>query len=434
MLSSLPTVIIGAGPTGLAAAAHLHEYDERFLILEKGSHAGSNIQEWSHVQLFSPWEYNIDRAAKRLLQETEWEEPVSDQLPTGGELVKEYLEPFAALPSIRTNIVYHAEVKAITKKNIDKVKSDSREAAAFILFVNINGSIKKIEAKAIIDATGTWNSPNPPFADGVWRTEELINKLHVNIPNIKEEADRFKNKHIAVIGSGHSALNSLIELTDLKAAFPDTKISWIIRKQHISETFGGEENDELAARGSLGSKAHQLVDNGLLHIHSGFYVDEIKEQDNSFVIQSSDGISINGIDEVIVNTGARPDFSFLKELRLDIDPTVESTKELAPLIDPNLHSCGTVRPHGEKELRHPEAGFYIAGVKSYGRAPTFLMATGYEQVRSITAYIAGNMEESAKIKLKLPQTGVCKAREVPKQLQIIEVNAGDSCGKTSCCC
>lgn len=100
---------------------------------------------------------------------------------------------------------------------------------------------------------------------------------------------------------------------------------------------------------------------------------------------------------MIVATGIRPDLSFLRGLRLRLDPAEEATPALAPLIDPNLHSCGTVRPHGEAELRQPEAGFYIAGMKSYGRAPNFLLATGHEQVRSIAAYIAGDIEAARRV-------------------------------------
>ncbi|MFP3802199.1 flavoprotein, partial [Paraburkholderia sp. SIMBA_027] len=86
---------------------------------------------------------------------------------------------------------------------------------------------------------------------------------------------------------------------------------------------------------------------------------------------------LSNIDEIIVNAGNRPDFTIISELRTSIDSITESVKDLAPLIDPNLHSCGTVRAHGEEELRQPEKDFYIVGAKSYGRAPTFLMATGY---------------------------------------------------------
>ncbi len=95
-------------------------------------------------------------------------------------------------------------------------------------------------------------------------------------------------------------------------------------------------------------------------------------------------------DELVVATGFRPQLDFLREVRIALDPAVESPPLLAPLIDPNLHSCGTVRPHGARELAQPERGFYFAGMKSYGRAPTFLMLTGYEQVRSIAAEIAGD--------------------------------------------
>lgn len=100
-------------------------------------------------------------------------------------------------------------------------------------------------------------------------------------------------------------------------------------------------------------------------------------------------VNIEGIDEVISNTGSRPDLTCLREVRMDIDPNIESADALAPLIDPY---CGTASPHGEKELRQPEHNFYIVGSKSYGRVSTLLMATGYEQVRSIAAALTGDWE------------------------------------------
>jgi hypothetical protein len=135
--------------------------------------------------------------------------------------------------------------------------------------------------------------------------------------------------------------------------------------------------------------------------------------------------TLSGIDEVIVNTGSRPDLTMVSELRTSIDPSTESTEALAPLIDPNIHSCGTVRPHGEKELRQPEKNFYIVGAKSYGRAPTFLMATGYEQVRSVIAYLSGDHAAAEKVELDLPETGVCSLNSKSSK---------SSCDETSSCC
>ena len=120
--------------------------------------------------------------------------------------------------------------------------------------------------------------------------------------------------------------------------------------------------------------------------------------------------TLGPVDRIIVATGQRPDLSLTRELRLDLDPWIESAKALGPMIDPNLHSCGSVPPHGHRELSHPEPGFYTVGVKSYGRAPTFLMVTGYEQVRSVSAAIAGDMEAADDVRLVLPETGVCSTQ------------------------
>ena len=127
------------------------------------------------------------------------------------------------------------------------------------------------------------------------------------------------------------------------------------------------------------------------------------------VFVSSNGRSLGPYQRIVVATGYRPDLSFARELRLDLDPAVEAPRALAPLIDPNVHSCGTVRPHGVEELRHPEAGYFTVGMKSYGRAPTFLLLTGYEQVRSVVSELTGDHEAAREVRLALPATGVCSA-------------------------
>ena len=128
--------------------------------------------------------------------------------------------------------------------------------------------------------------------------------------------------------------------------------------------------------------------------------------DGRIVLESVNGQRLDPVDEVVVATGFRPDLSFLSEVRLDLDPVLQAPRTLAPLIDPNVHSCGTVYPHGATELAQPEPGVYLVGMKSYGRAPTFLALTGYEQVRSVAA-LAGDREAADRVELVLPETGVC---------------------------
>lgn len=222
----------------------------------------------------------------------------------------------------------------------------------------------------------------------------------------------YKNKSIAVVGGGHSAINTIIELDKLKDEYPGTTINWVLRKKNMKDVYGGQEQDALEARGALGTMIEKLVNEDRVNVYTPFQIQEVRPHEGRLALigyQDDAMQALTGIDEIISNAGSRPDFSFLREIRLRVDPSLESSAEIAELIDPNIHSCGTVRPHGEKELRHDDEGFYIVGSKSYGRAPTFLMATGYEQVRSVVAAIDGDMEAARKVELELPETGVCSS-------------------------
>lgn len=414
MNTLLPVAIIGAGPVGLAAASHLAERGESFILFEAGSHVGANISTWGHVRLFSPWRYNIDKASSALLKKNGWEAPPLDQLPTGKELVENYLKPLAATPEIQPSLRFNAEVLSISRKNTDKMKTANREKAPFLIYTKEDGQFNCYEARAVIDASGTWGNPNPANAGGIWLEDEKAAQEHVfyGIPDcLNSDKERYLNKHIAVIGGGHSAINTLLDLAQLKEEYPETDILWILRRQRVEEAYGGEEKDSLEARGALGSRIHQLVDKGIITAVTPFLIQSLKQDGHQVTligVQNDKAHTLENIDEIIVNTGNRPNLNMVQEIRTAIDSSTESMSALAPLIDPNLHSCGTVRPHGEKELRQPEKNFYMVGSKSYGRAPTFLMATGYEQVRSVVAYLSGDQEAAKKVELDLPETGVCR--------------------------
>ncbi len=422
-LKSLPVAIIGAGPVGLAAAAHLSIRNQPFILFEAGNSVASNILSWRHIRVFSPWRYNIDKAALQLLNETNWQSPDEESLPTGNELYNLYFKPLSELSSIKPNIHLESKVLSVGRKNIDKMKTWGREELPYVIQVLHGDDIEYYEAKAIIDASGTWNSPNPIGSGGSYAVGEVENNKQIfyGIPDILyQHTERFKNKSVVVVGSGHSSINAILELDKLKEKYPDTEIHWILRKKNVSDVYGGQEADALEARGALGIKIERLVNDDRVSVYTPFQIQQVVNKDGKLTIvgfQNDTKLALPGIDEIISNTGSRPDFSFLREVRLSIDPSLESVSEIAELIDPNIHSCGTVRPHGEKELRQPDKDFYIVGSKSYGRAPTFLMATGYEQVRSIAAAIDGDMEAALQVELDLPETGVCNT------------NAGD----TACC-
>lgn len=404
--------VIGAGPVGLAAAAHLLERGLTPIVLEGGESVAHAMRQWGHVQLFSPWEYNMDKAAKRLLAATGWNSPAPDQYPTGAEMVERYLEPLAITTALKDHIRTSSRVTGISRAGFDKLKTKGREAAPFEIRYQNGLGPKVVKADAVIDASGTWHTPNPAGANGLPAIGETqaASRIAYGMPDVlgKDRA-RYAGKAVAVLGAGHSAIGTLTDLAKLALGAPETRAIWLLRGDDPAKAFGGGANDKLAARGELGAAFAALVTAGRIQVESGFRVSQIRAEGPHLVVAA--GAACGGrqseVDELIVATGFRPDLDFVRELRIRLDPAIECPVALAPLIDPNEHSCGTVRPHGARELAQDEPGFYFAGMKSYGRAPTFLMLTGYEQVRSIAADIAGDRAAAERVELVLPETGVC---------------------------
>lgn len=409
--TDLPIAVIGAGPVGLAAAAHLMERGLRPLVFEGGPAVGHGMRQWGHVRLFSPWRYVVDHASRRALLAAGWVAPDDEALPTGRDVVEQYLEPLASLTPFAETIRVGMRVVAVSRQLVDKVKTPNRDAMPFVLrAVDAGGTEHDIVAGAVIDASGTWLRPNPMGANGLPARGERAHAEHIHygIPDVLgSDRARYAGRRTLVIGTGHSAINTLIALAELIDADDATRLFWGMRRSAPGNAFGGGDADALPARGALGTRLRSQVDAGRVTILSGLQVGSVETESGALVIRDVAGSEVARVDEIVVATGARPDLEMLRELRLDLDPALESPRVLGPLIDPNEHSCGSVRPHGAFELEQPERGLFIVGMKSYGRAPTFLLATGYEQVRSVAAYLAGDYAAAREVLLDLPETGVC---------------------------
>ncbi len=439
-LQSLPVAVIGGGPVGLAAAAHLLARGLRVKVYEAGPKVGWNLRDWGHVRVFTPWRYCVDQASTALLKRRGWQTPNANAYPTGAELVSVYLEPLARTPELTAVIETSARVTAISRKGVDKVVSHGRETRPFVLAVTSPKGDRRDLVRAVIDASGTWTTPNPLGASGLWAVgeEEFRARIGYGIPDVLgRDRHIYAGRKTIVVGSGHSAANALLDLARLAEIDAETSLFWATRSTDLARIYSGGDADQLPARGELGADVRALGDSGRVTLLTGFATIALREEPEGIIIEGETADArreIGPVDRIIAATGQRPDLSLTRELRLDLDPWLESAKALGPLIDPNLHSCGSVPPHGHRELAHPEPGFYTVGIKSYGRAPTFLLLTGYEQVRSVAAALAGDLAAADDVRLELPETGVCSTR--PET--VASASAGCCCGpvpeKVDACC
>ncbi|PTR38980.1 pyridine nucleotide-disulfide oxidoreductase [Rhodococcus sp. OK611] len=410
-MTDLPVVVVGAGPIGLAAASELRERGLTPLVFERGSSAGSAVAQWNHVRLFSQWSELVDPAARRLLEETGWTAPEAETFPTGRQWASAYLVPLAA--ALGDVVKLNTEVLGVARRGRDRVVDAGCDGEPLSVHIRrADGSEDRVLASAVIDATGTWGSPNPLGGEGLPALGEhaAVAQIEYRVPDLDDAKVRADHagKHTVVAGAGHSALTAIVALSALAAEAPGTRITWAVRRGDVGSTFGGGEADQLPARGALGLRAKKAVDDGVLQVVTGFRTATVESNGAGPVAMVADGGQrIEDVDRVVALTGFRPDLSWLSEIRRGLDPVLQAPVELAPLIDPNVHSCGTVYPHGVRELSHPEPDVYLVGMKSYGRAPTFLAMTGYEQVRSIAAHLAGDEEAAHRVELPLPETGVC---------------------------
>ena len=270
-LESLPVAVIGGGPVGLAAAAHLIARGLPVKVYEAGPAVGSNVRDWGHVRVFTPWRYCVDAAATALLNRRGWRMPAAEHCPTGAELVSAYLEPLAATPELAAVIETNARVTAISRQGVDKVVSRGRETRPFVLAVTSTdrhsprsgargyrrlGHMDDAEirsGRAALPAVG-----EAEFAD----------RIAYGIPDILgRDRHIYAGRKTLVVGSGHSAANALLELAQLAEAEPRTSFLWATRSVDLARIYSGGDADQLPARGELGANVRELVDSGRVDAH-----------------------------------------------------------------------------------------------------------------------------------------------------------------------
>lgn len=310
-MTELPVVVVGAGPVGLAAAAHLAERGLPSLVLEAGPSAGAAVAQWHHVRLFSRWPELVDPVAARTLETTGWRSPDPEACPTGAEWADAYLRPLAAVLGERVR--FGTRVVGVARRGRDLVVDAGRETEPLTVHVRTAAGEERIAARAVIDASGTWTAPNPLGGDGLPALgEAAAERIVYRVPDLADPnvRARYAGNRIALAGSGHSALTALVAFADLAEEHPGTEIVWLLRRGTAGNVFGGAEADQLPARGALGRRAKAAAQAGYVRTVTGFRTASVERvPDGRLVPASLDGRRLDPVDEAVVLTGFRPDLS-----------------------------------------------------------------------------------------------------------------------------
>lgn len=337
------------------------------MIFEKGSQIASSMREWGHVSLFTTWEESMDVVVKKLLANNNIELPVENTCPTGGEFVKRYLKPLTNIDVIKRNLFTNTEVQSITAQN------ETDEAQFRIEYVQRN-TPKMVESKVVIDASGSWGNFN-----SITDQDFINSKIYYGIPSIGYISKNYQNKNLAVIGNGHSAMNSILAIQQNS----NSKIDWIIRSEKAK--FG------LSKVGGRSSELEQsiaaLIDSGSIRLINNFDTDKIEvSQSSKYLLSSVNKLNSGPYDYVIANTGAIPNYQILKNINLDLDSKFQTASKLANQIDPKLHSCDTVSyTFADTIITHQN--YYVVGMKSFGKASNFLLSSGYKILDEMIDYL-----------------------------------------------
>lgn len=388
--------IIGAGPSGLDAALACRDKGWDVDVYERAPRAAAAIRDWGHVRMFTPWEMNRSPRMDEALADAGIAIPDGAAPPTGAELAEKLIDPLLRTPALDGAVHLGREVLEIARAGLSKeqeIATDTRAARPFRLILRQDGAERAAIADAVIDATGTEFGAGPLGEGGVAAPGErsLAGRIRRSIPDLPAESESFTGRTTLVAGTGHSAQTAIAGLADVVTASPGTRVVWVSRS--ADPDWGSPEGDPLPDRVALATRAGEVASGAVAGIEflGGLSVHGLTLAGEHIDVQldGAPGPRTVRVDQVLSLTGSRADASLYRQLQVhECYATGAPIKLSAQLLGDAAGDCLSQPEYGPELLRNPEPGFFIIGAKSYGRAPNYLMRTGFGQAEGVVDLLA----------------------------------------------
>lgn len=413
--------IIGGGPIGVEAALYgaCAGYDVQ--LFEKDDIA-ANVRRWGYVDFFTQWKRNRSPLAVRLLEEAGITLQDGNTTSSGHELAR-YAQHLTELPVLQNKIHPHHQVLAITRESClksDFIADPRRQDFPFRLLVRHQNSEKVMHADAVIDAGGVYENPNPMGDGGIPCPGELPfrEKIIYYLPDVTgRDLHHFANRHTLIVGSGHSAASTLRSIGTLFERFPKTRITWVIRREvpRHGRPYSLLLHDPSPHRKQLHRDANQLIKHPQVQFYSATTVQQIEYEEHFSVQLSQHSTPVKQhrieCDTLVAHTGFHADTSLWSQLQIPVHPAIGAPQRLAEELIRQNHRTGVGLSTGYAERKPPaklpvdkwrfvqndptllqsgEPGFYIIGIKSYGRDAGFLLQNGFRQIRDVYRLISND--------------------------------------------
>ncbi len=395
--------VLGAGPVGLEAALYARRLDLAVTVYERGRVA-EHWQRFGHVRLFSPFGMNttpLGRAAI-LAEHARHDFPGDDDCVTAKQHAEQYLQPLARTDALRGCLRIGVEVLHVGRQGFLKqdAPGDARRGKQPFRLL-LRGPDKKEsveEADVVLDCTGTYGQHRWLGDGGIPALGETAAEPHLAYgleDVLGERRKHYAGRNVLVIGAGYSAATTVCDLATLAETQPETWVIWLARGVR-SQPIARFANDPLRERDRLALRANTLAtrNEGNVEFHPQCAIDAIDcpGPDRGFKVQGrcQGQLKTWEVERVIANVGYTPHTGLYRELQVhECYASLGPMKLAAALLGQRSDDCLKQASCGPDVLRNPEPNFFILGQKSYGRGSTFLLRTGFEQVRDVFTLITG---------------------------------------------